>query len=127
MTPHGYFHWNELMTRDAEAAKTFYFECVGWDFSEMNTGEGPSYWVAMSGENPVAGIFTMEGENFEGMPEHWMSYVAVDDIDAAAEQAGANGGTVVQAPFDVPGVGRIAIIRQPGGAMVGWMTPAGDG
>ena len=26
--------------------------------------------------------------------------------------------------FDVPGVGRIAIIKQPGGAVIGWMTPA---
>jgi uncharacterized protein len=26
--------------------------------------------------------------------------------------------------FDVPGVGRIAILLEPGGAGVGWMTPA---
>ena len=25
--------------------------------------------------------------------------------------------------FDVPGVGRIAILLEPGGAGVGWMTP----
>jgi predicted enzyme related to lactoylglutathione lyase len=27
-------------------------------------------------------------------------------------------------PFDIPGVGRIVVLRQPGGATVGWMTPA---
>jgi uncharacterized protein len=27
-------------------------------------------------------------------------------------------------PFDVPGVGRIAILSEPGGAGIGWMTPA---
>ena len=26
--------------------------------------------------------------------------------------------------FDVPGVGRIAILTEPGGAGIGWMTPA---
>jgi predicted enzyme related to lactoylglutathione lyase len=25
--------------------------------------------------------------------------------------------------FDVPGVGRIAILREPSGASIGWMTP----
>jgi len=25
--------------------------------------------------------------------------------------------------FDIPGIGRIAILREPGGAGVGWMTP----
>jgi hypothetical protein len=27
-------------------------------------------------------------------------------------------------PFDIPDIGRIAILREPGGAAVGWMTPA---
>ena len=27
-------------------------------------------------------------------------------------------------PFDVPGTGRIAILKEPGGAAIGWMTPA---
>jgi len=26
--------------------------------------------------------------------------------------------------FDVPGVGRIAILTEPGGAGIGWITPA---
>ena len=30
---------------------------------------------------------------------------------------------MMREPFDVPKVGRIAILRQPGGAMVAWMTP----
>ena len=25
--------------------------------------------------------------------------------------------------FDVPGVGRMAFIEEPGGAMIGWITP----
>ena len=57
-------------------------------------------------------------------PPHWMTYIAVDDIDKVAAEAPGLGGTVMRAPFDVPGVGRIAIMREPGGAGIGWMTPA---
>ncbi|WP_371685873.1 VOC family protein [Nitratireductor sp. OM-1] len=52
-----------------------------------------------------------------------MSYLSVDDVDAALEKAKAGGASVMREPFDVPGVGRIAILRQPGGAVIGWMTP----
>ncbi len=58
------------------------------------------------------------------LPEHWFSYLAVDDIDARCARAHEAGGKIAREPFDVPGIGRIAIIQQPGGGMVGWMTPA---
>jgi predicted enzyme related to lactoylglutathione lyase len=56
MASHGHFHWNELMTKDAERAKRFYGGTIGWT-------------------------------------------------------------------FDAPGVGRIAILTEPGGAGVGWIQP----
>ena len=127
MSAHGQFHWNELMTRDTEKAKAFYAACVGWAFEEYKMGDGPSYWVAMAGEQPVGGIFAMEGPHFEGVPEHWLGYLHVDDIDAAVEKAKANGATITRPPFDVPTVGRIAILQEPGGAMIGWITPAEQG
>ena len=46
---HGSFYWNELMTRDPEAAKKFYGETLGWTFEAME-GEGPAYWVAKVGD-----------------------------------------------------------------------------
>jgi predicted enzyme related to lactoylglutathione lyase len=58
------------------------------------------------------------------MPTQWMSYVAIDDVDAALEKAKAAGAIVMGEPFDVQGVGRIAMVQQPDGAMVGWMTPS---
>jgi predicted enzyme related to lactoylglutathione lyase len=45
----------------------------------------------------------------------------VDKRVALATKAGA---TLMRPIFDVPGVGRIAILTEPGGAGVGWMTPA---
>ncbi len=124
MTEHGHFHWNELMTRDAEAAKTFYSETLGWTFESWDMGEGGMYWVAMAGDKPVGGVFEMKGPDFEGVPENWAAYIAVDDIDARLDKARAHGIAVIREPFDVPQVGRIARFREPGGAVIGWMTPA---
>lgn len=124
MTTNGQFHWNELMTRDAEKLKDFYAKSVGWTYDEMKMGDGPSYWVAIAGGAPAGGIYPMHGPDFEGVPEHWLSYLHVDDLDTALEKAKTNGATITRPPFDVPGVGRIAIVQQPGGAMIGWMTPA---
>jgi uncharacterized protein len=124
MSEHGNFHWNELMTRDADQAKKFYGEAIGWTFESMPTPEGGTYWIAKMGDTPVAGMFTMSGPDFEGAPEDWMPYLAVDDVDARLKKATAAGAQVMRPPFDVPGVGRMAIIMQPGGAVLGWITPA---
>jgi uncharacterized protein len=122
MWSHGNFYWNELMTRDVEQAKKFYGSAIGWTFEAMPMPNG-TYWVAKMGDKPVGGIFPINAKEFDGVPESWMSYLAVDDIDARLIKAKAAGATVMREPFDVPGVGRIAILREPGGAGVGWMTP----
>jgi predicted enzyme related to lactoylglutathione lyase len=52
-----------------------------------------------------------------------MSYLAVDDVDKRTATATAAGARLMRPIFDVPKVGRIAILSEPGGAGVGWMTP----
>ena len=49
---------------------------------------------------------------------HWLSYVSVEDVDAAAKAATANGGKLVEAPADLPEVGRMARIADPQGAEI---------
>ena len=123
MSNHGHFYWNELMTRDVEPAKRFYGETIGWSFSAMPMENG-TYWIAMVGDKPVGGVMEMKGEQFEGLPPHWFSYVAVDDVDGRVSKVERAGGEVIRPVFEVPGVGRIAIVKDAGGAVVGWMTPA---
>jgi predicted enzyme related to lactoylglutathione lyase len=65
----------------------------------------------------------MKGPMFESMPEQWFSYIAVDDVAARLKKLKAAGGKVMREPFEVPGVGLIAIVQAPGGAGMGWMTP----
>jgi uncharacterized protein len=124
-TTHGRFYWNELMTRDVERAKKFYADTLGWSFEGMPMpGGGGTYWLAKAGGEAVAGIFDISAPEFGPVPESWMAYIAVDDVDARVKKATAAGARLMKPIFDVPGVGRIAILMEPGGAGIGWMTPA---
>ena len=120
---HGNFYWNELLTRDVEKAKTFYGGVIGWSFESMQTPMG-TYWVAKVGDKSVGGLLPLKSPQYDGVPEAWMSYLAVDDVDARVKKATAAGAKLMRPIFDIPGVGRIAILTEPGGAGIGWITPA---
>ncbi len=122
MSSHGSFHWNELMTRDVEKAKKFYGGTIGWTFDGMPMQNG-TYWIAKMDDKPVGGLFTLTSAQFDGVPESWMAYLAVDDVDARVKKATAAGAKLMRPIFDIPGVGRIAILTEPGGAGIGWITP----
>jgi predicted enzyme related to lactoylglutathione lyase len=51
-------------------------------------------------------------------PSHWISYVSVADVDAAAKAAASNGGRVIDPPYEIPTVGRAARIADPRGAEI---------
>jgi predicted enzyme related to lactoylglutathione lyase len=123
MASHGHFHWNELLTGDVERAKKFYGETIGWTFLPLPSETGDIYWVARLGDTPVAGIFPLDKPGFEDVQERWMCYLAVDDVDARVKKAVAGGAKLMRPIFDVRGVGRIAILTEPGGAGIGWITP----
>ena len=123
MASHGNFHWNELLTSDVERAKRFYGETIGWTYQPMPMPDGATYWMAMMAGKPVAGIFPTNRPEYKGVPEAWMSYLAVDDVDARVKKAAAAGAKLMKPIFDIPDVGRLAILTEPGGAGVGWITP----
>ena len=125
MATHGHFHWNELLTANVEGAKRFYGETIGWTFEAMPMPDGATYWVASMAGQPVAGLFPTDRPEYKNLPEAWMSYLAVDDVDARVKKAVAAGAKLMKPIFDVPNVGRIAILTEPGGAGVGWITPVG--
>lgn len=110
------------MTRDTERAKKFYSDAIGWTFEAMEMSDG-TYWVAKMGGQYVGGLFPLTSPQFDGVPEGWMAYLAVDDVDARVKKAQSLGAQLMRPIFDVPDVGRIAILKQPDGAGVGWMTP----
>ncbi len=125
MAQHGTIVWNELNTWEPEKAAAFYATTLGWTIDVMEMGE-TTYRVAKLGDRMVAGIFTMTSPQFDNIPSHWFAYVEVDDVDqrcAAAVEAGA---TILHGPFDIPTVGRVGIVKDPTGAVLGWMTSVPD-
>ena len=120
---HGTFVWNELMTTDVEKAKAFYTKTVGWDIEAMSMPNG-TYWIAKSGGKPVAGLMAMAPGVPAGTPPNWLPYLEVDDVDGRCKAVTTNGGKVMRAPFDIPGVGRIAIVTDATGAAMGLMKSA---
>ena len=108
---HGTLTWNELMTSDIPAATAFYEKLFGWKANALET-PGMEYTELKLNDRAVGGAMKLP---MEGMPPAWGVYFAVDDCDKAAETATANGGTVVQAPMDIP-PGRMAVIIDPAGA-----------
>jgi hypothetical protein len=68
-----------------------------------------------------------EETKISGVSDCWFSYIAVDDIDARLERVAEAEGSIERPAFDIPGVGRVAIVRDRAGSAVGWITPAAEG
>lgn len=112
----GALAWDELNTRDLEAAKQFYGAVFGWTFNDEHRGEGPGYTTILLGGKPVGGMLDLNAAEVPAeVPAHWQVYFAVEDTDATVETAKQGGGGLMLEPFDTP-VGRIAILHDPFGA-----------
>ena len=117
---HGAFSWNELMTTDPAAAADFYGQLFGWSVQTMEMGMGP-YRVVKVGETSVGGIMAMPPDS-PPMPSSWGAYVTVDNVDATLARCAELGGKTLVPPMDVPGVGRMAVLQDPQGAVISVMT-----
>jgi len=119
--PHGTFCWNELMSRDVPAAEKFYTEVLGWKAADSGM-PGMKYTIFNAGEKGVGGLMEMPPDVPKEVPSHWMAYISVDDVDAAAAKVSRLGGVVMHGPEDIPKVGRFCIIQDPAGAVVSLIT-----
>lgn len=120
----GRFVWRELMSRDFEAAKGFYGELLNWTYSEVPMPDG-AYTMIHHGEAPIAGLTKPP---MDEVPPHWAGYVSVEDVDATAAKFVKAGGASLMDAFDVPGVGRMAAVKDDqGGALLLFHAAEGDG
>lgn len=115
----GAMNWNELNTRDPEAAKTFYGDVFGWSFEEKEYERGAYTIITVDGE----GIGGISDRIPAEVPAHWLIYFAVEDADATIETARQRGGEIPVGPFDIAEVGRIAVVKDPWGAFFAVIQP----
>jgi uncharacterized protein len=117
--PEGVFAWDELVTTDVDGAQRFYEEVFDWTTEDPGP-EFHGYRIFKSGETQVAGMMTVQDQS---VPPHWQPYVMVSDVDATAATALELGSSALIEPMNVPGVGRIALLLDPQGAIFGVMKP----
>ena len=115
----GQFGWNELVTTNVAAAKKFYTGLLGWKTQPF--GKGVDYTLFKKGRDMAGGLMKCPKP---ACPAQWIPYVFVDNVDATAKKAARLRGKIVMEPFDVPGVGRIAVLVDPQGAVIGIFKPS---
>lgn len=108
--------WNEVLTTDVERATAFYADVLGVSWEPMDVEGSPPYTCLVVDGRQVGGAMAL-GEEMEGVPPHWNVYFNVESVDDTIARATELGGTVLAPAFDVPTVGRLAVLADPQGAM----------
>jgi predicted enzyme related to lactoylglutathione lyase len=122
--PDGVFCWIDLATTDPAGAKAFYRGLFGWEFDDRPIDGGGVYSMAQIEGYNVAGLGEMPPDmQAQGMPSFWASYVKHSDVDAVAAKVAAAGGTLMFPPMEVMNEGRMAMLQDPAGAVVGVWQP----
>jgi uncharacterized protein len=115
----GHFCWNELVTNSVPAAKKFYTGLLGWKTRPFGK-DAAGYTLFKKGGDNTGGLMKCPKP---GLPAQWIPYIFVDDVDATVKKAAGLRGKVCVPPFDVPTVGRIAVLADPQGAAFGIIKP----
>lgn len=114
----GSIAWRELHCTDWEAAWKFYNTLFGWE-QDSREDMGPDMgtylmWKWKGAHGRIGGMDN--AAKMMDMPAHWLFYIRVDDIDAAAQRVKDKGGKVLNGPMDVPGGDKVAQCQDPTGA-----------
>ena len=119
--PRGTFLWDELITDQIESATTFYGELFGWQTYDTN-----SYTIfqCATGHN-IAGAIKQQWST--SRPAAWVTYLAIDDIDAAIAQAKRLGAKIRMEQTMRSNVGHVALLTDPVGAVFGLLAPEKSG
>ncbi|QTN99618.1 VOC family protein [Brucella sp. 458] len=122
------FVWYELMTSDANQAQDFYSKVIGWTAKDSGM-PGMKYTLFDAPGCTIAGMMALSdlpGEGCMDARPGWLGYIGVANVDAAAEKVMAEGGKILRAADDIPGVGRFAVAADPQGAVFSLYSPKAD-
>jgi len=115
--------WSELLVPDTSKAKAFYTGLFGWV-----ADESMGYYTMFKQTGAAMALAGMMGMTPEmgSMPARWTPYFYVENADASAEIAKANGARILHGPEDVPGMVRFAVVMDASGAVFGIFHPLGN-
>ena|SRR5437868_6766655 len=118
----GSINWFDLTVRNADKVRAFYESVVGWNADTFDMGGYNDFCMkSPGGRKTVAGICHARGDNV-GLPPQWLLYITVANLNASVKACRKNGGKILRAPRAVGG-GRMAVIRDPAGAIAALYQP----
>ena len=123
--------WRDLLTNDPPASQQFYGELFGWEFESVGTASNlksnSSYTLIRHNGKLIGGMIDTLALNNRDDISQWVVLMSVEDIDASVEAVTASGGKIMTPPTDLQSRGRIAVIRDVEGALLGLLeTRDGD-
>lgn len=117
----GKFVWHNLVTGEGEAARQFYAALFDWEFDIKDDGR---YSVISYRGRNLGGILDVSKDGNVPKSAHWLSAVSVPDLDASLAAVKSAGGKQLEAPIDVPGIGRVVTVEDSDGAVLHLLSPA---
>ena len=107
--------WRDLLTHDAEAARSFYGALFGWGFE--GSAEAPGrYWEITREGQVIGGMFAVDPDEVDA--PLWLLSVSVADVDGSVAQARSLGAAITVQPAELPNRGRYAVVEDPQGAFL---------
>ena len=114
----GKIGWIDISVRDAPALRDFYSAVAGWVPKPVDMGDYSDYTMTLPGSGEAAaGICHARGIN-EDLPNQWLIYIVVADVNASATSCVDNGGKVLVPPRPL-GDAKFCVIQDPSGAIAG--------
>ena len=124
MSDIGRIVWYELLSKDPSGSRAFYPEVFGWKTQPFE--RDPTYTMWVGNEGPLGGVSQLpEAAAKMGVPSFWQANVVVASVDESIEAVRSLGGTVHHSEL-VPGVGKLAVVGDPQGAVISLFTPHRD-
>lgn len=119
--PQGHIAWLDLTVPDAAPVRDFYQEVIGWTVEDVEINEAGERYVdytMLGGDGkPAAGVCHARGPNAD-MPNSWMIYLPVGDLDESLRRVNEEGGKVLKDATSPDGSFRFAVIQDPVGAII---------
>jgi hypothetical protein len=109
----GLLSWNELASPDVDASAEFYSELLEWKTEPFEGMQMPYITIQTKDGHGNGGIRPVMPPDTR---PHWLVYFGADDAAATLERATGLGGTALVEAIDI-GVGQIAVVQDPQGAV----------
>ena len=123
--------WRDLLTNDPAASQRFYGELFGWEFEKIgeasNLRSNAAYTLIRHNDQLIGGMVDTVALNGRDDISQWVVLMAVEDLDARTEAVTRSGGEIIAPPTNLQARGRLALVRDAEGALLGLLeTRDGD-